>query len=139
MQADIRWKQRFDNFERAYLLLKSGLEEKPFDAFSMLEKEGIIQRFEYSYDLAWKVLKDYLEHTGVVLEQITPRDVIKKAFAANIIPDGKIWIAMVEHRNLMSHTYSQKAFETVIDAIRHHYVDVLEQLFVSFKAKSQEL
>lgn len=70
--------------------------EKDVDEMSDLEKEGVVQRFEYTFELAWKTLKDYLVYSGVVLDQITPRKVIKEAFAAKIIDDGQIWIDMLE-------------------------------------------
>jgi hypothetical protein len=66
MNPDIRWKQRFQNFDRAYALLSEALERKP-EALSLLEKEGVIQRFEYTFELAWKTLKDYLEEGGLVI------------------------------------------------------------------------
>ncbi|TAK72703.1 MAG: nucleotidyltransferase [Gammaproteobacteria bacterium] len=135
---ELRWQQRFENFERAFILLRSALEQKSLGEFSDLEKEGIVQRFEYTYELAWKTLKDYLEYTGVVLEQITPRQVIKEAFAANVIHDGKVWIEMLEHRNLMSHTYNQKTFEKAIEAIARKYLAVLDQVYIFLKEKSLE-
>lgn len=87
---DIRWLQRFENFSRAYGLLRSALEERDLDDFSDLEQEGIIQRFEYTYELSWKTMKDYLEHEGVVISPVTPRNVIKEAFAARIVEDGQV-------------------------------------------------
>ncbi|HEY5585015.1 MAG TPA: nucleotidyltransferase substrate binding protein [Ruminiclostridium sp.] len=76
MQNDIRWKQRFQNFDRAFLLLRSVFEEKDRGEFSQLEQEGIILRFEYTYELAWKTMKDYLLDNGIViLNEITPRNV----------------------------------------------------------------
>lgn len=79
--TDIRWKQRFQNYSKAYNLLKEALEAKELSEYSDLEKEGIAQRYEYTFELAWKVLKDYLLYSGINLEQITPRSVIKEAFA----------------------------------------------------------
>ena len=70
--ADVRWKQRLQNFDRAFVLLRSGLESKELDAFTDLEREGLIQRFEYTYELGWKTLKDYLEDSGVVVSPVTP-------------------------------------------------------------------
>jgi hypothetical protein len=78
---NIRWKQRFENFERAFRLLQEAFEKAPAQ-MSDLEKEGVVQRFEYTFELAWKTLKDYLVYSGVVFDQITPRNVIKQAFAA---------------------------------------------------------
>ena len=128
MQEDIRWKQRFDNFDRAFTLLRTALQSCALDDFSDLEQEGIIQRFEYSFELAWKTMKDYLENSGVVLSPVTPRAVIKEAFAANIIDDGDGWIAMMLHRNQLSHTYDMVTFRQVLVAVKEHYLPILEQL-----------
>lgn len=131
---DIRWQQRFNNYMRAMALLRDALAMKPLAEFSALEREGIVQRFEYCYELGWKTLKDYLEYMGVYLEQSTPRFVVKKAFEANIIADGKAWIAMIEARNLMAHTYDQKAFERIVSAIKEQYfptLDILHDFFLS--------
>jgi len=114
---ETRWQQRFENFERAFILLQQTFVEKPLSHFSILEKEGIIQRFEYTYELAWKTLKDYLLFSGIELDPITPRAVIKAGFAANIIQDGQGWINMLEHSNDMSHTYDEKKAEAVVEAI----------------------
>ncbi|MBI5788684.1 MAG: nucleotidyltransferase substrate binding protein [Candidatus Schekmanbacteria bacterium] len=125
---DTRWKQRFQNFDRALVLLRSALEEKALDQFSALEQEGIIQRFEYSYEMAWKTMKDYLEENGVIITPVTPRTVIKEAFAAEIIEDGQIWINMMLHRNLLSHTYDFSKFTEVLEAVMQHYLSALERL-----------
>lgn len=134
---DIRWKQRFENFERAFLLLKEAF-EKDIAVMSDLEKEGIIQRFEYTFELAWKTLKDYLIYNGVSFDQITPKSVIKQAFAAKIIEDGQVWIDMLEQRNLMSHTYDSESFETVFHNISGQYLAALEQTFTWLKKKTLE-
>ncbi|MCE5341612.1 MAG: nucleotidyltransferase substrate binding protein [Planctomycetaceae bacterium] len=128
MENNIRWQQRFDNFEKAFALLK-GAFEKDAAAMSDLEKEGVIQRFEYTFELAWKTLKDYLIFNGVSFDQITPKSVIKQAFAAKIIADGQLWIDMLEQRNLMSHTYSNESFESIFDNIAKPYLNELEQLY----------
>ena len=110
MNPDIRWKQRFQNFDRGFVLLRDALAREP-ESLSMLEKEGVIQRFEYTFELAWKTLKDYLEESGLVITPITPRQVIKEAFAAKVISDGVVWVNMLDHRNLLSHTYDSSVFE----------------------------
>ena len=74
-----RWQYRFDHFKRAYFLLQESMDQKKERGLNQLEKEGVIQRFEYCIELAWKTLKDYLEYQHVQLEQITPRFVIKEA------------------------------------------------------------
>jgi nucleotidyltransferase substrate binding protein (TIGR01987 family) len=124
---DIRWKQRFENFSRAFNLLRSALEERPLDDFSDLEQEGIIQRFEYTYELAWKTFKDYLENSGLTIVPGTPRQVIKEAFAAGIIDDGLLWNDMMLHRNLLSHTYDISKFREVLDAVAKRYLAAFEK------------
>jgi len=135
---DVRWKQRFQNFDRAFVLLRSAMEEKPLDDFSALEQEGIIQRFEYSYELAWKTMKDYLEASGIAVNPTTPRNVIKEAFAAKIISDGQVWIDMMMHRNLLSHTYDFSTFREVLDAVSARYLAALSELHLWFMEKRIE-
>lgn len=136
MSEDIRWKQRFHNFDRAFVLLREPFEEKR--ELSMLEKEGVIQRFEYSYELAWKTLKDYLEASGITINPVTPRQVLKEAFAAKIITDGQVWINMLDNRNLLSHTYDFSVFETAVKAIAEHYLPAMAHLHEFFVEKNVE-
>jgi len=137
MRNDTRWKQRLENFERAFLLLQEAF-KKDSAEMSDLEKEGAVQRFEYTFELAWKTLKDYLDYSGVVFDQITPRSVIKQAFAAKIVKDGQTWIEMLEQRNLMSHTYDSQKFDAAFSNIMQHYLVALEQVFTWLKEKAQE-
>ncbi len=137
MNSAIRWKQRLENFERAFVLLQDAF-KKDIAEMSDLEKEGVIQRFEYTFELAWKTLRDYLDYCGVNFDQITPRSVIKQAFASKIIKDGQTWIEMLEQRNLMSHTYDSKIFETVFGSISQQYLIALEQVFKWLKQKELE-
>lgn len=124
---DIRWKQRFRNFDRAFVLLREALEKGP-SGLNQLEKEGVIQRFEYCFELAWKTLKDYLEESGFVFPTVTPRQVLKDAFAAKLVPDGRIWIEMLDHRNLLSHTYNPASFERAVEALHQRYLAAIAQL-----------
>ncbi len=123
---DIRWKQRFANFNRAFLLLRDAM-ENDLATLSQLEKEGIIQRFEYTFELAWKVLKDKMENDGIILDQISPKAVIRQAFAAKYINDPDTWLKMIGDRNLMSHTYDFVKFEAVIQSIADAYLPMLEE------------
>ncbi len=137
MRNDVRWKQRFENFERAFGLLGEAFAQSP-EEMSDLEKEGAIQRFEYTFELAWKTLKDYLVYSGVVFDQITPRSVIKQAFAAKIIKDGQTWIDMLDQRNLMSHTYDDESFRIAFDSISRSYLTAIEQVFTWLKQRARE-
>lgn len=124
---DIRWQQRLQNFDRALSLLEEALEHGPA-ALNQLEKEGVVQRFEYTLELAWKTLKDYLEASGIVLNAVTPRQVVKDAFVAKIVLDGQTWIDMIDHRNLLSHTYDPVNFEDAVAAIDDRYLTALRQV-----------
>jgi nucleotidyltransferase substrate binding protein (TIGR01987 family) len=132
---DIRWQQRFQNFERAFSLLRTAMEERPPEKFNQLELEGLVQRFEYTFELAWKTLKDYLEYEGIALPEVTPRAVLKAAYAAKIIDDGQTWIDMLAHRNLMSHTYDCEKFEQAVAALRARYLDAFDRVYKSLKKK----
>jgi nucleotidyltransferase substrate binding protein (TIGR01987 family) len=129
--ADVRWKQRFQNFDRVFVLLRSALENGSL-GLNALEKEGVIQRFGYSFELAWKTIKDYLEDSGVVFAIVAPRQVLKDAFAAKLMTDGQVWIDMLDHRNLLSHTYNSVSFEAAIEAIVARYLPAMSVLHAFF-------
>ncbi len=123
-----RWQYRFDNYKRAFYLLREAIEYKEQRDLSQLEKEGVVQRFEYTWELAWKVLKDYLEAQGLVLENITPAAVIRAAFVAKVIANGEAWMAALDARNKMAHTYDFKKFEVVVNDIETHYLKLFDDL-----------
>ena len=126
-QADIRWQQRLVNFDRALRLLREAMANGP-EALNQLEKEGVIQRFKYCFELARKTVGDYMEASGFVFGVVVPRQVIKDAFAAKVLEDGATWMAMLDHRNLLSHTYNPAVFEQAVAAIHQRYLPGLEQL-----------
>ena len=137
MTNDIRWRQRFDNFDRALALLREVC-ERGVDSLSQLEKEGAIQRFEIVFELAWKTLKDYLEEGGIIVNPVTPRSVIKEAFGAKLLADAQLWIDMMLHRNLLAQTYDIKVFEVVLKEVEHRYFPALVALHEFFLARGQE-
>lgn len=125
MNKNIRWLQRFDNLTKAFNNLKEAIGN--YKNLSVLEKEGLIQRFEYTFELTWKTLKDYLES-----EQETakfPREVIKTAYRYEIIDDGDIWMDMLEKRNLFSHTYDEKLFNQSLNYIVNNYFIEIEKVY----------
>lgn len=124
-----RWIYRFDNYKRAYTLLREAVELMAERDLTQLEKEGIIQRFEYTWELAWKLLKDFLDASGVVLDTVTPASVIKSAYAAKIIDKADLWMNALDARNKMSHTYDFKTFEQIIADIRRDYLGLLDDLY----------
>jgi len=109
-----RWEYRFENFEKAYFLLAEAIEQKQKKGLSTLEEEGLIQRFEYTVELAWKTMKDYLEAQGVIFDQITPRSIIRSAITSKLIQEDETWMEALDDRNKMSHTYDTKQFKAVI-------------------------
>ncbi|MEY3280357.1 MAG: hypothetical protein RL674_342 [Pseudomonadota bacterium] len=135
---DTRWKQRFSNFSRALSLLRDAMEQD-LDSLKQLEKEGIIQRFEYTFELAWKVLKDKMEFDGIVLDQISPKAVVRQAFAAKYINDPDTWLKMIGDRNLMSHTYDFVKFEAVIQSIADAYLPMLDEWYFSLLMEANGL
>ena len=131
LNPDVRWKQRFQSFDRGLLLLREPV-DRGASALNQLEKEGTIQRFEYCLELAWKTMKDYLEYNGVTILPATPRQVIKEAFAAGVIADGQVWVDMLDHRNLLSHTYDVAVFERAVEALVARYLSALEEVHAFF-------
>jgi nucleotidyltransferase substrate binding protein (TIGR01987 family) len=123
---DIRWKQRFENYSKACTLL-SEINNYKIDETPAIIREGFIQRFEITFDLAWKTLKDYLEYMGHNV-QPSPRHVIKEAFAAKVIVNGQAFINMLEARNEMSHRYDEKTFNAVFLQIKSEFYPAFEQL-----------
>lgn len=130
-QKDIRWRQRFANFERAYKQLSTAVEQ--YDELNTLEKEGLIQRFEYTFELAWKTLKDLLEVEYVAVS--FPREVIKAAFHYELLPDGEIWMEMLENHNLLAHTYEEKRFLAALTKIVSEYYPALTQLYKELRSR----
>ena len=124
-----RWQYRFRNFSRAYSRLREAAEDDP-GKLSDLEREGLIQRFEYTFELAWKTLKDRLEHDGMKIEpRPTPRNVIRTAYETGMIDDGEGWIDMLTDRNAMSHEYDSEAFEAVADKVHQRYLGLFGELW----------
>ncbi len=135
---DIRWQQRFANFQRAFLLLREAI-EKDRAQLSQLEKEGIIQRFEYTFELAWKVLKDKMESDGIELDKISPKGVVRQASAAKYLTDPEVWLKMIGDRNLMSHTYDFAKFELIIQSIRDSYLPLLDEWYLALLTEIHNL
>ena len=135
---EVRWHYRFRNFSRAYTLLRQAM-ERDVSELNELEREGVIQRFEYTFELAWNTLKDRVEYGGIVLTEATPRNVIRQAFAARLIADAEIWMDMLTDRNLMSHTYDFARFEAVIGNIRSRYLIVLDDLYLRLGAELMDV
>lgn len=125
-KSDVRWRQRFQNLEKAYKQLEDSVQKA--EELSDLEKEGMVQRFEYTFELAWKTIKDFLEEQYVIVK--FPREVIKQAFSYEIIDDGEIWMDMLEKRNLMAHTYEESIFKQAVNKIVNEYFPAMNKLYI---------
>ncbi|MBI5556356.1 MAG: nucleotidyltransferase substrate binding protein [Deltaproteobacteria bacterium] len=120
MSADIRWKQRFDNYKRALHQLTLAVQLLKQRPLSDLEQQGIIQGFEFTHELAWNVLKDYLEYEGIQ-GLIGSRSTVREAFKRGLVADGEAWMDMIAKRNLSSHTYNLDVTIQLVAAIRDTY------------------
>lgn len=126
---DIRWQQRFANYKKALAQLSDAIENNSINPIDII-KEGIIQRFEFTHELAWKVMKDFLEYEG--FRNITgSRTATREAFNKELIAEGQLWMDMIESRNKTVHTYQQNILETEYQKI----VDRYFRLFVDFETK----
>ena len=133
-KEDIRWKQRFDNFIKAYKELEEVerlVKQRPL---TKLEKQGLIQCFEYNHELAWNVLKDYLEEQGFI-NIIGSKNATREAFKQNLINDGEVWMNMIKDRNLTSHAYDKKLADEIIDKILNKFYPELKIFAVDFTKK----
>ncbi|MFZ4463699.1 MAG: nucleotidyltransferase substrate binding protein [Bacteroidales bacterium] len=131
MDQDIRWKQRFSNFNKALAQLTEFVEREKLNKF---ELQGLIQCFEYTYELGWNLLKDYLEAEGN--QNITgSRSTIMEAFKSGLIQNGEGWMEMFKDRNKTSHTYNE---ETTNEIVNHIY-SISYPLFIELKAKFDSL
>lgn len=128
MNLDIRWKQRFNNFEKATNQLQEFIELEKLNKF---EVQGLIQCFEYTFELAWKTMKDYLEEEG--FEVKSPRSTIQTAFKVELIIDGHAWIDALEKRNLMAHTYDESVANESEQLIKNSYYPVIKELYEKLK------
>jgi nucleotidyltransferase substrate binding protein (TIGR01987 family) len=127
---DIRWRQRFSQFEKAFLLLQDAI---LVDNPSVLERAGLIQFFEMAFELGWKLLKDVLEAEGFTIN--SPRDAIKQAFQSTLIRQGHDWLDALEDRNLTTHTYNDQTAIAVEQKIRTRYYPCLRQLYQDVQAR----
>jgi len=135
--TDIRWKQRFDNYGKAFFELKEGIELANHRALTKLERQGLIQGFEYTHELAWNTLKDYLELQGHV-GLIGSRDTTREAFKRGLINDGETWMDMIKSRNLISRAYDSGTAEFVYTSIVTRYYPLFQALHTEFLKRCVE-
>lgn len=126
-----RLQERIENFNKAFNIYSQAVIAYKQDTSEILMHMALVQSFGICFELGWKVIKDYLKTKG--LEAYTPKDVIKEAFAANIIPDGQLWIDMINDRNASSHEYNLEKVNIILERISSVYFEEL----VRFKAQAE--
>jgi len=131
MNKDIRWKQRFSNFNKALIQLQKFIDKGDL---SELEAQGLVKAFEYTYELAWNTIKDFLEFSGQS-DIYGSRDAIRKGFQLGLITDGDGWMDMLKSRNQTSHTYNEDTARQINNAVVTRYYD----LFIRLRTKFEQL
>lgn len=121
-------KAKLNNFRSALQRLKEAVYELEKSITNDIVRDGVIQRFEFTYELAWKTTKEYLEDLGIV-DTNSPKAVIKEAFAQKLILNEDIWLLMLRDRNMTSHVYKEEMAQEIADRIRKSYVKEFEDLF----------
>ncbi len=132
MAEDVRWSQRLQSYQRALANLTSAVKLRQSRALSELEQQGLIQAFEFTHELAWNVMKDYLQSLGQS-NVIASRDSTRAAFKAGLILSGEIWMDMIESRNLSVHTYNRSTADLLALKISDSYL----ACFAAFEAVMQ--
>ncbi len=129
---DVRWKQRFSNYQKALGQLRYAVTLGSQRELSELEQQGLIQAFEFTHELAWNVMKDYFEFQGNTAI-MGSRDATREAFKRGLITDGDVWMGMIASRNRSTHTYNQETAREIVRAVTDSYC----VLFGAFEEKMQ--
>ncbi len=134
MTQDIRWKQRLHNFSKALRQLTKFIEKGELNE---LEQLGLIQSFEYTYELAWNTIKDLFEEQGQT-DILGSRDAFRLAFKRGLIENGDTWMEMITSRRLTSHTYSEDIAEEIANSITTEYYPEFVMLHAKFETLSKD-
>lgn len=126
MDVDVRWKQRFQNFDKAFKRLTDAIQIIRNDPDNVLLQAGLIQTYEFTFELAWKTLKDYLEMEGFTVP--SPRATLRQAFQCGYIQQGDVWLKALNDSNLTAHTYDDEVAKEVIADIQQTYYFLLKDL-----------
>ena len=120
---DIRWHQRLNNYEKALIQLNNAVKTAGKRALNDLERQGLIQSFEFTHELAWNVMKDYFYYQGNV-EIRGSRDATREAFKYDLIRNGDVWMDMIASRNKTTHTYDEATAKEIVDHILKDYISL---------------
>ncbi len=124
-----RFEERQSDYKKALLKLKEALQEEPTE----IVIDGILHRYEFTFELAWKTIKDYLEYMGIVNKVGSPRENIQLAYQQGIINDGELWIEMMLSRNSLSHLYDEETSRKIYNDIKNKYIQAFEKLEEKFE------
>jgi len=127
----VRWEQRFQNFEKAYFSLNQSIEAYNKESDNLFIRDSLIQRYEYTIELAWKTLKDYLEEEGFI-DVSSPKKVIRQALKEGYITDP-VWLKALDDRNKTTHAYDEKMAQEVTTEIKDQYFYLLRDLYFVLK------
>jgi nucleotidyltransferase substrate binding protein (TIGR01987 family) len=136
--TDIRWQQRLNNFTKALSQLTSAVELSRTRALSELEMQGMIQAFEFTHELAWNVMKDYLYDQDGGLSLGGSKDATRMAFSRGLINNGEVWMEMIKDRNLSSHSYDQKTVLGMVSRITSSYLALFSAFQTVMESKRGE-
>ena len=136
MTNDIRFVQRFNNFLKAFAQLEKAVQLAKSREFSELEKQGLIQVFEYTHELSWNVVKDFLAQKEVKI--YGSKDATQEAFKEGLITNGVVWMEMIKSRNETSHTYNQDVSEKIVIAILKEYFFEFQNFKKTFEKLKEE-
>lgn len=137
MTQDIRWVQRFDNFKRSLKQLEMAFAWMEERELNELEQQGVIQAFEYNYELAWNTIKDFYQYQGVADIQGS-RDAFRMAANRGLIDNGEVWMDMIKKRQLTVHTYNRETSEQILNAIVDDYYLAFEALKAALTRQLEE-
>lgn len=134
---DVRWHQRLQNYRSAFNELDEAVALSNQRGLSKLEEQGLIQAFEYTYELAWNTIKDFYQNQGETSIQGS-RDAIRLAFERGLIESGESWMAMIKSRTLTLHTYNRETARLIADQILNNYHPLLKDLLVALEQRRDQ-
>lgn len=131
-----RFDERKEDLEKAYNRLQEAIDEtSKNDVNDDVLIDGVLHRFEFTFELAWKTMKDYLEYQGIIDKIGSPRGVIQQAFSSGLVEDGEVWLDMMLSRNELSHLYDEQESRDIYDKIKNEYVSEIKNLIEKLNQK----
>ena len=133
---DIRWQQRYSNYKKALSNLIEAIELMSQRPLTNLEKQGVVQAFEFTHELSWKMIKDFFDSqgNGVIYGS---KDATREAFKFGLIKDGDVWMRMIKSRNITSHTYDEKTVDEIVESVYGEYYQAFLELDATFSDLKQ--